>query len=35
MLDAIKALKVVADDVEKAATALGLTINLEKPTEEL
>lgn len=35
MLEAIKALKVVGDDVEKAASALGLTITLEAPTEDL
>lgn len=35
MIDAIKALKLVGDDVEKAATALGLTVELEKASEEL
>ncbi|MFT3922858.1 MAG: imelysin family protein [Myxococcales bacterium] len=35
MLDAIKALKVVGSDVEKAAVALGLSVMLEKPSEEL
>jgi hypothetical protein len=35
MLDAIKALKVVGDDVELCATALGLSVQLEEPSEEL
>lgn len=35
MLDAIRALKVVADDTEKAASALGLSITLEAPSQEL
>lgn len=35
MLDAIQALKVVAEDTEKAASALGLSITLEAPSEEL
>ena len=35
MLEAIRALKLVGDDVEKAATALGLGVELEKPSEEL
>ena len=35
MLEAIQALKIVGEDMEKAATALGLTVMLEKPTEEL
>lgn len=35
MLEAIRALKLVGDDVEKAAAALGLGVELEKPSEEL
>jgi len=35
MLEAIKALKLVADDVEKSAAALGLSVQIEKPSEEL
>jgi len=35
MLEAIKALKVVADDVEKSAAALKLSVQFEKPSEEL
>lgn len=35
MLDAIRALKLVAEDSEKAASVLGLAITLEKPTEEI
>ena len=35
MLDAIKALKVVAEDTEKAASALGLSIAIEEPSEDL
>jgi putative iron-regulated protein len=35
MVEAIAALKAVGDDVEKAATALGLSVRLEEPSEEL
>jgi putative iron-regulated protein len=35
MLDAIQALKLVADDVEDAAKALGLSVVPEEPSEEL
>lgn len=35
MLAAIQALKLVAEDTEKAASALGLSITLEAPSEEL
>ncbi len=35
MLDAIRALKMVADDVEKSAAALDLSVQIEKPSEEL
>lgn len=35
MLEAIKALKLVAEDTEKAARALGLSIAIEDPSEDL
>jgi uncharacterized iron-regulated protein len=35
MLEAIQALKVAGDDVEQAATALGLSVQLEEPSETL
>lgn len=35
MLEAIKALKLVAEDTEKAARALGLSITIEDPSEDL
>jgi putative iron-regulated protein len=35
MLDAIVAVKAIGDDVERIAVALGLTIELEKPSAEL
>jgi len=35
MLQAVNALKVVGDDVEKSAAALGLSVQIEKPSEEL
>jgi uncharacterized iron-regulated protein len=35
MLDAIQAVKLIGDDVERIAVALGLKIELEKPSAEL
>jgi putative iron-regulated protein len=35
MLDAIQAVKLIGDDVERIAVALGLKIELEKPSSEL
>jgi len=35
MLDAITAVKTIGDDVERSAVALGLKIELEKPSSEL